>query len=58
VGATIENLLQSRPKLNRLAPGNSSREQVFNIRHDRQLNDGAGFYKQLIEGAGFLINPF
>ena len=31
---------------------------VFKIRHDRQLNEGAGFYKQLIEGAGFFNKPF
>jgi hypothetical protein len=42
--------------MNRPAPGSSSR--VFNIRHDRQLNEGAGFYKQLIESAGFFNKPF
>jgi hypothetical protein len=39
-------------------PASSSRERVFNIRHDRQLNDDAGVYKQLIEGAGFYNKPF
>jgi hypothetical protein len=34
------------------------RVRVFNIRHFRQLNEGAGFFKQLIEGAGFFNKPF
>jgi hypothetical protein len=28
-----------------------------NIGYSRQLNEGAGFFKQVIEGAVFLINP-
>jgi hypothetical protein len=44
---------QARPRRDRLAPGSSLKVWVFL----RQLNEGAGFFKQLIEGTVFFNKP-